>query len=137
MAKEDWLQNEIQKLAKVLAKLLRLKLAGEDEKIVWEANEALKDLPGFIDDKLTAEEIAQLLIENLQGVGQAKIFSEILKEKALAQERQEAMPEALKSFEIALHLAVWVDENERIFSFESADNIAFLREKLATRTSDL
>ena len=137
MAKEDWLQNEIQKLAKVLARLLRLKLAGEDDKIVWEANEALKDLPGFNDDKLIAEEIAKLLIENLQGVSQAKAFSEIFKEKALAQERLEAMPEALKSFEIALHLAVWADENERVFSFESVDNIAFLREKLAAKTTDL
>ncbi len=129
MAKEDWLQNEIQKLAKVLAKLLRLKLGAADEKIVWEANESLKGLPGMDDEARPATEIASLLIENLQTASQGKILSEIFKEKALALERLILVPDAAKSFEIALQLAIWADEKEGVFSFENMDNIAFLKSK--------
>jgi len=130
MAKEDWLQKEVRKLAQVLAKLLRFKLAGADEQIVWEANDALKDLPGMEDENLSAKATAEQLIANLQTATQAKTLSDIFKEKALAQERLEGLPAAIKSFEIALHLAVWADENEGIFSFETTGNIAFLEKKL-------
>lgn len=129
MAKEDWLQNEIQKLAKVLAKLLRLKLGAEDEKIVWEADESLKGLPGMDGEARSATEIAAMLIENLQTASQGKILSDIFKEKALAQERLELTAEAAKSFEIAWLLAIWADEKEGTFSFENMENIAFLSSK--------
>ncbi len=131
MAKEDWLLKEINRLAQLLAKLLRFKLAGEDSAIIQEVNESLNGLAlGLDDDSLTAKEVAEKLIGQFQTPVQASSSSEIFKEKALAQKRLGLTSEAKKSFEVALCLAIWADESEGVYSSQNQENIEFLREKL-------
>jgi hypothetical protein len=86
MPKEDWLQKEIRKLAKVLAKLLCFKYADQHLEIVREADEALMDFLKLDAHEMTPENIAQKLIERTGDAEQVKTLSDIFKEKGLAQE---------------------------------------------------
>jgi hypothetical protein len=129
MPKEDWLEKEIRKLAQVLAKLLRFKLAGKDTELLNEAGEALKNLPAWSDDEPDAETASIRLIEAVANAEQAKNLSDIFKEKALAHERLNQPEAAKRAFIIALRLAEWADENEGVFSFENHQNLQFLKNK--------
>ncbi len=136
MPKEDWLQKEIRKLALVLAKLMKLKLMGNHAEIIAEAHNSLNGLPGLDDEGLSSQELADKLISHCEDASQAKILSDIFREKALAQEITGDNIGALYSFEIAVVLAKWADVKEAVFSFENMGNIAFLEDKIAGLSED-
>ena len=114
----------------VLAKLLKLKVTGDAVELADFAEEALKDLPGLTDEVISAKDKARNIIEKHPHPDLLKTISEIFREKALAFEQIGRLSDALESFEIALHLAKWVDENEGIFSFEFVENLNFLQQKI-------